>query len=198
MERRSSAKLGIALLVIIIAVVVIGGVVFLSHALFDDNKPQVESVNQSNLLTEPADDTAITMSVRGPVTAREYHYDIYLEVSANKRQLVIATGYDNPKEYKRIDLENDKGAFEDLRLALNNVGYTRKLNITTKKDDGLCPSGQLTTFGIKNGNESKHSAWTTSCGNEVGNFGGDVSEVIRLLLDQIPGSRQIIEDVKDL
>ena len=196
MQRRSSARIGVVLLIIIIAIVLISGIVFLAQSLFGSGGNQPVQSGDSSLLTEPTDSTAVVMSVRGPVTAREHHYDIQLEISATKRLLVITTGYDNPVEVKRIELDNDEGAFTDLLLALNAAGYASKTENTVSKNDGLCATGQLITFTLKDGDETKSDVWTTSCAGVTGDFTGQSSAVIQLLLDQIPGSRDAIGAVK--
>lgn len=196
MQRRSSARIGVVLLIIIIAIVLISGIVFLAQSLFGGGGNQPVQSGDSSLLTEPTDSTAVLMSVRGPVTAREHHYDIQLEISATKRLLVITTGYDNPVEVKRIELDNDKGAFTDLLLALNAAGYASKTENAASKNDGLCATGQLITFALKDGDETKSDVWTTSCAGVTGDFAGQSSAVIQLLLDQIPGSRDAIGAVK--
>ena len=196
MQRRSSARIGVVLLIVIIAIVLISGIVFLAQSLFSGDSSQPVQPGESNLLTEPTDNTVVAMSARGPVTARESHYDIKLEISATKRLLDITTGYDNPTEVKRIELDNDKGAFTDLLLALNAAGYTSKTENTVSKNDGLCATGQLITFTLKDGDEMKSDAWTTSCASVTGDFAGHSSAVIQLLLDQIPGSRDAIGSVK--
>ena len=196
MQRRSSARIGVVLLIIIIAIVLISGIVFLAQSLFGGSGNQLVQSGDSSLLTEPTDSTAVLMSVRGPVTAREHHYDIQLEISATKRLLVITTGYDNPVEVKRIELDNDKGAFTDLLLALNAAGYASKAENTVSKNDGLCATGQMITFTLKDGDEMKSDVWTTSCAGVTGDFAGQSSAVIQLLLDQIPGSRDAIGTVK--
>ena len=196
MQRRSSARIGVVLLIIIIAIVLISGIVFLAQSLFGGGGNHPVQSGDSSLLTEPTDSTAVVMSVRGPVTAREHHYDIQLEISATKRLLVITTGYDNPVEVKRIELDNDKGAFTDLLLALNAAGYASKAENTVSKNDGLCATGQMITFTLKDGDEVKSDVWTTSCAGVTGDFAGQSSAVIQLLLDQIPGSRDAIGTVK--
>lgn len=196
MQRRSSARIGVVLLIIIIAIVLISGIVFLAQSLFGGGGNQSVQSGDSSLLTEPTDSTAVVMSVRGPVTAREHHYDIQLEISATKRLLVITTGYDNPVEVKRIELDNDKGAFTDLLLALNAAGYASKAENTVSKNDGLCATGQMITFTLKDGDEMKSDVWTTSCAGVTGDFAGQSSAVIQLLLDQIPSSRDAIGAVK--
>lgn len=133
MQRRSSARIGVVLLIIIIAIVLISGIVFLAQSLFGGGGNQPVQSGDSSLLTEPTDSTAVVISVRGPVTAREHHYDIQLEISATKRLLVITTGYDNPVEVKRIELDNDKGAFTDLLLALNARAMPVKLRMLPVK-----------------------------------------------------------------
>lgn len=197
MHRRSSARIGVVLLIVVIAIVLISGIVFLAQSLFGGGgaKPPVQSI-ESNLLTEPTDSTKVVMSVRGPVTARENHYDIDLEISAAQRLLVITTGYDETKEVKRIELANDKGAFTDLLLALNVAGYTSAGDTDIEKNDGLCATGQLITFSLKDGDEVKSDTWTTSCAAVTGNFAGQSSAVINLLLNQIPGSRDAVRAVK--
>ena len=71
-----------------------------------------------------------------------------------------------------------------------------KLRMLPAKTMAFAPLVRLITFTLKDGDETKSDAWTTSCASITGDFAGQSSAVIQLLLDQIPGSRDAIGAVK--
>ena len=197
MQHRSSARIGIALLIVIVAVIMLGGAVFLAQSLFAGGTSKTQS-GETSLLSEPTDNTTVKMIVRGPIVAKENHYSIQLDINNSKRRLVIYRGYDQAEEVQKIELDNDAGAFTDLLLALRDNRYTDSMVTSIEKNDGLCASGQIIDFQLVDGDQVKSDLWTTSCASVGGNFGGNSTGVIQLLLDQIPGSREAISRAKSL
>ncbi|MDO4271594.1 MAG: hypothetical protein Q4C83_01250 [Candidatus Saccharibacteria bacterium] len=192
-----NGRFGIILLVIIVALVMIGGIVFLGQTLFTSGGGEkVAQTSQAKLLTEPSDNTAIQMTVRGPIVAKEQHYDITLKVTANSRNLVVYQGYDRQTEIKRLDLDNSDSAFRKLLLALNQAGFTHKQAKAQTKDDGLCANGQLIEYSLSQGNDVKMNSWITTC-QGMGDFTGDSAQVNKLLLEQIPDANKIISRAKE-
>lgn len=197
MQHRSSARIGIALLIVIVAVIMLGGAVFLAQSLFAGGANKTQS-GETSLLSEPTDNTTVKMIVRGPIVAKENHYSIQLDINNSKRRLVIYRGYDQAEEVQKIELDNDAGAFTDLLLALRDNRYTDSIVTSIEKNDGLCASGQIIDFQLADGDQIKSDLWTTSCASVRGNFGGNSTSIIQLLLDQIPGSREAISQAKSL
>lgn len=201
--RKRGLRLGAILLIIVVVLVMLGGITYLARSIFSSNNTANNSVNNNNgaaigqkILTNPSKDAKITMSIRGPVVAKEKHYDVDLTISQSSRNLVIYKDYDRKDVTKRIDLDNSDKAFGDLALALNNNGFMTESKAEVEKNAGLCSSGQLITFRVSDGNKTQE-LWTTSCSANLGNFGGKGSIVIDLLLKQIPGASQAIADAKD-
>lgn len=194
--------MGTVLLIIVVVLVMLGGITYLARSIFNSNNgggaPAISNNNTTGqkILTNPGKDTKITMSVRGPVVAKEKHYDVDLTIGQSSRNLVIYKDYDRKDVTKRIDLDNSPKAFSDLSLALNNNGFMTESKEEVEKNNGLCSSGQLITFKVVDGDKSQE-LWTTSCSANLGNFGGKGSIVVDLLLKQIPGASQAIADAKD-
>lgn len=196
MKPRSSTRLGIVILGLIVTIVFIGGVAFLVRALFGGQETPAE-ILASSLLTNPTANTTVSMTVRGPITAKEYHYDLKLEISATSRRLVAYKGYNQNEEIGRLDLDNDDKSFRDLLLALQMAGYTNQIKSSDERSDGLCATGQIISFGLADGETVSSELWTTSCGGS-GDFGGNAQAVIDLLMDQIPGSTDVVRQAKTL
>lgn len=200
--KRRGLRLGTVLLVAVVALVMLGGITFLARSIIGGggNNGGGSSNNQGSvgqtILANPSKNSTIAMSVRGPVVAQENHYDIDLKITSSGRNLVIYRGYDRKKVAKRIDLDNSDRAFNDLSLALSNNGFMSEAKGNVTKNNGLCASGQLIDFRVSDGDKSQ-TLWTTSCGSNLGNFGGRSSVVVDLLLNQIPGSRQAIAEAKN-
>jgi hypothetical protein len=195
------------LLIAIIAVVVIGGIVWGARSLFSGgDQPVAETVSAGQkLLDKPSAETAVRMSVRGPITAQESHYSIAMTISQASRNLTIWRGYDGSIMTEE-SLANSAGSFADLTAALNRASFMEKLENVDEANAGICAVGQLIQFEIleyktdENGKISEKSAeklWTTSCSNLTGNFGGLSANVIDLFLDQIPDARNRIAAAKN-
>jgi len=195
--------LGTVLLIIIVLAVVVGGIVWVGRALFGGPAtPEVVSAGQK-LLDTPTDQTAVRMSVRGPVNASENHYSIVMTISTTERRITTFRGYDG-SVIRDQKLTNNQPAFRDFLAALNRAGFMKE-NPSDEPNDGICATGQLIYFSVfeyvkdDQGNTTEKLAtklWTTTCDKLTGNFAGMLVNVVNLFKAQIPDSQTIINDAK--
>lgn len=199
MKRGGPTRLGIGLLVVIVAAAVIGGVIWVGRNVLGGGKSSdtAEQVSAGQkLLNKPSAATAVRLSVRGPITAEEEHYSIAITVSAGARELVVWRGYDGTV-MKKIDLDNSAGSFNDLAAALNRAGMMQKVSGADNGNQGICAVGQLIQFAVLDGDKTAEELWTTSCAGLKGNFDGLAANVIDLFLNQIPVARSTIDAAKN-
>lgn len=204
MRRIQSAHLGAIALIVVIVIVMIGGIVWVGRLVTGsnkslDNKPDQEKIDFSDqLLKKPKDNTSVKMLVRGPITSKEKHYSIDLEISQSKRELKIFRGYANKKLIKQVKLDNDQAAFHDLLLALKQASFNKENKEAPKKNNGICASGQLISFVLNDGSKVVKDLYTTTCPKIVTSFAGDADATIKLLLNQIDGSNKLIQQAISL
>jgi hypothetical protein len=199
MNRGRPTRLGIGLLVIVLAGLVIGGLVWLGGAIFSNGQDQtVESDNLNagqRLLESPTDKTAVRLTVRGPIVAKEQHYSIALTINASRRSLLIFRGYDG-EIMATTDFDNNRAAFDDLLAALNRAGMMNSTTEGTNDNAGVCAIGQLIQFEVLDDDKTAKKLWTTSCVGIEGNFDGLAANVVDLFLRQVPGGRGLIDQAK--
>jgi hypothetical protein len=194
------------MLIIVVAVVMIGGLIWVGRTLFDGGDAKPDEVNAGQkLLDKPADNMAVRMSVRGEIVASENHYSVVITISNSAREIVTFRGYDG-SIIKREQLDNSPAAFNDLVAALNRAGYMKETKMDDNQNQGICAVGQLIYFEVleyvkdDNGSLTEKTAkrlWTTSCPKLTGDFAGLVVNVEDLFVKQIPNARQIIDHAKN-
>lgn len=195
--RRTKIPFGAIALVILIAMVMIGGIVFLAQTIFGGkNEPKKSEQQVTHSILEPTDSTVVRMEVRGPVLAKERHYEISTSITPNQRKLVIYKGYGREDVLKTMELGNTKEAFANFLAALGDNGFIKANEKSAQKSSGLCASGQLIDFILDNGSYGKSELWTTSCGDIEGSFNGNGAAVTNLILGQLPGSKAAIDEVQ--
>ena len=190
---------GIFSVIMIIGIILIIGTIFGgSNKSRNNNKKQNNTQEDlSGYFKNPTKDSTVRMTVRGPVTALEKHYDIDLKISSSHRSVYVYKGYENKKVAKKIELNNDMGAYKDFMQSLYNNGYTLTAESKIKKNRGLCADGQIVTFYLYNKDKVVHESWTTSCKGESGTFAGQTTSVIDLLLRTIPNAQEDIAEVQE-
>ena len=197
MRRGQPTRLGSVLLIIAIVAIVLSAVLWATRTLFsnDSTDEPVELNAGQQLLNEPTDQTAVRMSVRGPIVASEQHYSIVITISQSSRSITTYRGYEG-EVIETKTLPNTAAAFSDLLSALNRASYMEENTSVTQDPAGICAVGQLIQFEMLSGTESVKKLWTTSCRNLEGTFNGLESNVERLLIGQIPEAQSIIDRAK--
>ncbi len=151
----------------------------------------------ADLLENPTATTRVEVKVRGPVVARENHYDIDISLTSTSRQVKVYRGYGRTNVAKEINLGNDNNSFNTYLKALKNRGFGKETTEkVANKDDGICPKGQLIEYIVRDDSTMGSDLWTTSCGDVQGSFGGNSQGVIDLTLAQIPGAKEAIDEVQ--
>lgn len=203
MRRGQPTSLGKVLLVIVVIAAVVCGAVLIGQKLLGGGSNPHEVSAGQKLLDKPNDQTAVRMSVRGPINANENHYSIVMTISVSQRQITTYRGYDG-SIIRDERLGNTRIAFDDFLAALSRAGFMKE-NPSDEPYQGICATGQLVFFEVfeyvqnEQGQTIERSAtklWTTTCNKLNGNFAGLFNNVIDLFKAQIPNSQAIIDNAK--
>ena len=197
--------LGAILLFILVAVLLFAGIFWVSQKIFgggnsgsDSAKTEDKTDPAQELLLKPSAKTWVSLSVRGPITAREVHYSINLTISQDSREITTFRGY-NGDVIAEKKLANTPAAFAQFTAALERAGFYQKIANVGDDTEGICAVGQLIFFEIGEGDKTVRKTWTTECGSPLaGNFGGLMNNVVALFKAQIPGSEELISQAKQL
>ena len=192
-------RFGLILLIAVVLMVMVGAIFWLgSNVLTSGSQHKATEQGKNNrVLREPKDDTRVTLSVRGPVVAKENSYTISIDISGASRKLYVNKAYGGA-ELVKIELDNNRDSFKNFLLAFSDNGYASTIKSDVKQNNGLCSTGQLINFGLfETKDKQVLNSWTTSCGNTAGDFGGNRSRVIALILDQFPDGKQQIDKALD-
>jgi hypothetical protein len=140
----------------------------------------------------------VTLSVIGPVTAKEHHLVQTMSVSLAHRELDVSRGYTGSAE-QSSPFDNNQPAFEDFITALSNAGFTRTIKprggTAATSETGLCPNGTRYVYELTVNGQSLSHNYATSCNNPT-TFGGQVSVISNLFQSQIPGYGKLLSTVK--
>lgn len=175
--------------------VMVGAMFWLGSSVLTSNKNSktTEQRKGDTVLRKPKDDTRVTLSVRGPVVAKENSYTINIDISGTSRKLYVNKAYGGA-ELTKIELDNNRDSFKNFLLALSDNGYATTVKSDVKQNNGLCSTGQLINFSLYETKDKQAlSSWTTSCGNTTGDFGGNRTRVIALILNQFPDGKEQID-----
>ena len=192
MNKGGPTKLGITLIVLTVAAILIGAVVWAGSGLLGTEQTQTKLSDAQQLLAHPTNKTSVRMEIRGPITAQENHYVIAATVAQNSRNITAWQGY-NGRVVANQTFDNSPGAFADFVAVLQRQNFMNSQS-SSLKTDGICANGQLLSFQIFDGEKKIGDLWSDSCG-DTGTYAGNTA-AIGIILDQIPNSRNTISDVK--
>ncbi len=186
-------KLGLISLIIIVATVMIGATAWLSSKIIartqsSAHDQQATAVNQ--LLQQPTADSKVFLTIRGPITAKENHYSVLIEVTQSSRKLYIYQGYDQTVVDK-VELDNHPKSFADFLLSLKNNDFAAAKQGKQNQNDATCADGQLIQFGLDKGTQTVKHYWLAPCSGD-GTFAGNASVILNLIKRQIPRAQAII------
>jgi hypothetical protein len=141
-------------------------------------------------------DAQVAMTVDGPINAREDHRAIVITVSRTDRTLEVYQGYDR-ELLRRETFGNTEASYSTFVKALAETGFGLSRHSAVEDEIGACPQGRRYYYDIReNGSQVLH-LWNTSCGGQIGTFGGTTGASIRQLFQkQIPGYNQLVNGVR--
>lgn len=199
MDRGGLQRLIPIILILIIVVVAVAALISLGRTLFSGSGEQAEpAVNIGNqALTNTNADRSISMSVRGPIVANEDHYSYTIMISPETREITTYRGYLH-EELENDQFKNNKQAYEQLVYALSRANLMEGTPLQDEANDtrGICATGLLYEFEVRQGENSIQKLWTTTCSGSKGSLKANASQVGRLFKLQIPTFDAVTSKIK--
>ena len=179
--------LGLLVLVVLFAIIsMIGRAIFSS-----EDSPDSPISDSPSLLTNTVD-MSVEMTIRGPIVADENFQTIQFEISSSKRQIARYSGY-SLTEIDSSTSDNTFRAYDEFIHALNHAGFTKGTASSNPIDTrGLCATGKLYEFRVKQSDETIQEFWTSSCKNVKGTSTADLKSIYHLFSVQLPESSTIL------
>ncbi|MCA9335085.1 hypothetical protein KC953_02990 [Candidatus Saccharibacteria bacterium] len=197
MDRSGLQRLVPIFLVCIVIVLAVAALVSLGRTLFGGNI-QVEAPVNSGMqeLTSTLADRSVRMSVRGPIVARENYYTYKITISPDARNMTTYHGYLGD-EAESMQMQNDAQAYGQFVHALAYANMMNGVPLSKEADDttGICASGYLYEFEVRQGDNSVQRLWTTTCGGSLGSLKANLSQVVGLFRQQIPEYSKLLRKI---
>jgi hypothetical protein len=158
---------------------------------FSDRTPAA----QIELLDYVKTDTAVQLTVDGPVTAEQTHQRYRITVDRYFSSIETMQGY----EGKRTDFRtypSNETAYANFLRSLELVGFIKGNTDPLRADErGQCPDGSRYIYEIVSDNRKIQRFWSTSCGR--GTYGGNAAQTRQLFLRQIPEASLVLDNFTD-
>lgn len=188
------------LLVIVITIVAVAAVIAIGRALLGGGSPKepvagVVDDGRTALLTTDIS-RSVRLTVRGPIVADEKFRSYQVTIGPDSRKMTTYEGYlAEPIETKEFD--NNIKAYEELVYALDKRRMMDGRPLTDEQNDlrGICASKQVYQFETLVNGEPVRTLWTSDCEGSKGSALANVSEIINMLLNQIPDGRKMASGV---
>lgn len=192
MDRSGVSRLIPLILVVIVVVIAVAALVSLGRALFgggaSPSPSQTPPVNTGKqALTSTLADRSVRMTARGPLVADENFHGYSITVSPDKRVMTTYVGYGG-KQVDSSDLGNTTAAYEQFVYALDKAKLMEGTPLSGGADDtrGLCATGNLYEFEVRQGDNTIQRLWTSTCKGAPGSLKANLSQVSNLFKQQIP------------
>ena len=158
--------------------------------------PQQEGERQVRVSQQAKPGTSVTFTTQGKLVGQSERRAIRVKVTEKERRLEILTGYEEAVEQAHV-YPNTEAAYEAFLIALDNAGFARKHPQARANDErGVCPLGKRYVYEVKEFSQQIVRLWGSSCGKDVGTFGGNSATIRKLFEGQIPEYRKRIRGVK--
>lgn len=194
MNRSGIQRIIPIVLVLIIVIVAIAALVSLGRTLFsgDSTSPSpapagIAKESPQDALKSTLADRSVRMTVRGPIVANENFHSYRITATPNSRNMTTYVGYVGT-EVANEQLDNNIPAYTQLVYALSRAGLMDGTPLTGDVNDtrGVCATGTVYEFEVRQGNNTIQNLWTSTCKSSVGSLKASLSQVRRLFQLQIP------------
>lgn len=174
----------------VLAVLVLASVL---SAFLNSRRQPVDSSGSEALLGVNAD-SAIKMVVRGPIVGDEEFKTYVIEVSPNKRKLLLVNGYLGGQVTELKIENNNLPAYEEFVYALDKANFAKAGAFSGEANDlkGVCARGQLYDFQILENNKVIKNYWTSTCKGSQGSLKANLEQISSLFFAQIKDSNQTV------
>lgn len=176
----------------LIAVILIAVVISSDRGDDTDTSSTDEGVIAERSMVDFVGNGKVSVVISGPIVAREQHYKVSMEISANERVLEVSRGYgDSSIDRKRY--ANDRAAFSEFINALEKRGLENTKQSTTDVD-GYCPSGERYVYNF-NSPSYEFERWSNSC-DTIGTLPSGGRGIRELFRNQFPDYREMVAELE--
>ena len=190
----SKLRFWIIAIVVALLVVVFGVLIFSAGTSTTSNSNRKQTKVDKKIQEYNTPKSYVQMTIDGEVNALENHRQIRVSVSQNDRSITIYSGYNN-QVLSSQQFSNTPEAYNVFLHALATTGFLKQRANVTTESTGICPMGTRTMFDLYNDSKPVTQSWTTSCGNNTGNFAGVAGTTTSLFKAQIPNYSTITSGV---
>lgn len=165
----------VIILIIILIILIVGS----------GGKPKVAGA-QINLVNYANTNAVAKLTIDGPVSAPQNHYQEQISVSTSSATIELIQGY-NGNVIKSQSYANTEASYSVFLRAIDFAGFT--LGNTAKNlqnENGYCPLGQRYIFEFNKNGQDMERFWSTDCGYGPHSFNGQVGLNLTLFERQIP------------
>lgn len=122
------------------------------------------------------------LTVQGQLVGENQRRAVRIVINQNERRLEILSGYEQSVERSNT-FPNTTPAFEYFLAALERAGFDKKQPNTILDERGVCPLGRRYFYELREYSQELLKSWNTSCGSNIGDFGGR-GQLIRTLFQK--------------
>lgn len=155
------------------------------------NQPQV--VHTADYVNDEA--SRVSWTMHGRLVGKERRRAVQITVTGSERRAELLEGYDQ-KVTKSLILPNDKAAYTNFLLALENLNFGRERKVKQPDERGVCPLGSRYIYELHSGSTQKSRLWSDSCASANGTFDGIAITTRQLFKNQIPEYEKFISGVQ--
>lgn len=183
-----------AIVVILIIFFGVVGTIFLIGR--GNRKPATVNQPQTVHVADYVDDSSskVSWTMQGRLLGQERRRSVQITVSTNERKVELIEGY-NKKVSKSLTLPNDKAAYTNFLIALENIKFAQERKVVQPDERGVCPLGMRYIYELHSGSEQKSRLWSDSCSSKDGTFAGVAVTAKQLFKNQIPDYEKFVAGV---
>lgn len=186
------AKILMFIISIILIAVILIAVVISSDNNSEEGAESTENILPETSMVEHVRDGTISVTISGPIVAREQHYRVRMEINSTNRVLEVSNGYDG-SGIERRRYANDETAFREFLGALEQLGLEKELP-STEEVTGYCATGERYEYNFDSP-LYELERWSNSC-DKVGNLAARGPSVRNLFRAQFPDYNEMVEDLE--
>lgn len=174
-----AALVGLGLIILIIALIFHGG-----------GGPAPKQLKVTDYIN---DTSGVRLTIDGPVSASQTHYDAQITVTEDEARIQVIQGYENDVVSSKTYPMNPT-SYAVFLHSLDKVGYTKGNTSKALADErGYCSSGKRYIFELRDGDNELERFWYTSCNS--GTYKGNAALTLSLFEKQIPDYGELVNDV---
>ena len=182
-------------IIVILAIIFLGvfGTVFFIGRL---NKGHSTGLPIGTHLADFTDNesSSVRWTMQGRLVGDDSYRSVRITVSPTYRRAEILQGYEQ-KATKTVDLPNNKTAYTNFLIALDNLHFGNERRVQNPDDRGVCPLGNRFIYELYDGDNQKLRLWSDTCVSSEGTMDGQASNIRQIFKAQITDYNRFVSGV---